>query len=343
LAHAIALIAFGVVSTACGLLTKAYAAEYGGESAWWAAMALGAGYVPLGVLVGLRGERWEWLGVGVVATLFGVGTCAQSIVRHSPAVMLGASLVALPFAVLLWPRSGRLRMAIGLAGVVTCALLLARKTAGTLSFPPLSGPPVTFEIVLVDESACDLVGSDVPATGSTSAQATAGVETIGGRKCSFIRFEARSDATFKQACRDANAWAATRARLPVGTRLAWGRQDDAPGMVLRSYPIRGQAVVTSVDVSSAEAQTEDGEVSLALSFQGAASQRFQTVTREHRGERLALLLDGGVQLAPVITAEIKGGRLLLSLTDTTAEQARSFATAARGELLHAPVGWGQQP
>ena len=114
-------------------------------------------------------------------------------------------------------------------------------------------------------------------------------------------------------------------------------------MVLRSYPIRGQAVITSADVSSAEAQTKDGEVSLALAFETAASQRFQKVTREHRGDRLAMLIDGGVQVAPVIKAEIIGGRLLVSLTDTTAEQARSLATAARGELLHAPIGWGGEP
>lgn len=235
-AQSLALIAYGFVSANCVIMTKAYTPEYGGVVMWWLSLAVGAVYLLLGVLLEVGRERVRWPVLAFVAIVFVLATFSRGHGRSQPVVLAAASVVALAFGVLLWPQPGRVRLFLGLAGVVGCGLQLANKTTDMLLFPPLTGPPVTTDFVLVDESACALSLPDVPATGSVSSPVTVSTEEVSGRSCTFVRFEAPG-ATFKDAKRAAEQWAAPRVKLPNGTRLAWGRDDaERDGRPYQRHP-----------------------------------------------------------------------------------------------------------
>jgi len=76
--------------------------------------------------------------------------------------------------------------------------------------------------------------------------------------------------------------------------------------------------------------TGDSEVELTFTAPGA--KRFAQVTRDHVGERLAIVVDGKVRSAPRVAAEIAGGKAQISGSFSEQEAA---ALAAR---LNGPVG-----
>jgi len=79
---------------------------------------------------------------------------------------------------------------------------------------------------------------------------------------------------------------------------------------------------------------ESPYVSLTLNNRGA--QLFERITSEHTGRRLAIVLDGRVQSAPVIRERIGGGRAVITGTFTL-DEARDLAIVLRAGALPAPV------
>jgi len=67
-------------------------------------------------------------------------------------------------------------------------------------------------------------------------------------------------------------------------------------------------------LKSAEVQTNQvtgaPEIQIVLTESGA--ERFATVTRQHNGQRLAIVIDGKVYSAPRVMTEISGGRAVIS-------------------------------
>lgn len=70
--------------------------------------------------------------------------------------------------------------------------------------------------------------------------------------------------------------------------------------------------------------TGASEVQLTFTDQGA--KRFAEVTRDHVGQRLAIVIDGKVHSAPKVMAEIPGGKVAISGAFSAQEAA---ALAAR--------------
>lgn len=126
-------------------------------------------------------------------------------------------------------------------------------------------------------------------------------------------------------------------QLPPNRRLVWGDvfSETSARVGLQSFLITGALIVTTGDVTDAAAVritladgTPEASVSLTLSPDGA--ERLRVATRDNVQRRIAIMLDGHVNAAPVVRAEISGGRATLSFGPGTFDKefARAEAVAA---------------
>jgi len=78
-----------------------------------------------------------------------------------------------------------------------------------------------------------------------------------------------------------------------------------------------------------------------LTFDNEGGHFFAELTREQTGHKLAILLDGHVQSAPVVQEAIGGGRIQINLGAgdpiTLARQADEIAAALRAGSLDTPL------
>jgi preprotein translocase subunit SecD len=97
--------------------------------------------------------------------------------------------------------------------------------------------------------------------------------------------------------------------LPAIYRIAYGRTDDGKWRtyVLSTKERLAVARAVTIEVGGA------GEVYVELGPDDA--QRFGDLTARHTGAKLAILVDGHVQAAPVLQMPIRGGRVVLSADD----------------------------
>ncbi len=75
---------------------------------------------------------------------------------------------------------------------------------------------------------------------------------------------------------------------------------------------------------------------VAITLNGRGARIFERVTAENTGRRMAIVLDGKVQSAPVIRERIGGGRAVIT-GNFTLDEARDLAIVLRAGALPAPV------
>ncbi len=103
---------------------------------------------------------------------------------------------------------------------------------------------------------------------------------------------------------------AFRSGAPAGASFGiacteWpGAPRDCEAMYLRSPAAMGNAEVESAD---AVLDAEDGRPCVTLRFTAAGAQRFALLTRSLVRRRLAIVIDGRIESAPVVFEEITGG------------------------------------
>ncbi len=78
------------------------------------------------------------------------------------------------------------------------------------------------------------------------------------------------------------------------------------------------------------------EPMVAIKFNKKGSKIFEFITKEYKGKRLAIIIDGQVISAPVIKSAIKGGEGVIS-GNMTVEQAKEVALLLSSGALPAPV------
>ncbi len=124
-------------------------------------------------------------------------------------------------------------------------------------------------------------------------------------------------------------------QLPFNTELYYERNGQA---VL----VKKQVVLTGERINDAQPgfDGQSGEPAVHINLDGAGARIFQQVTRENVGKRMAILLfergKGEVVTAPVIRAEIGGGRVQISGRMTTME-AKDVSLLLRAGALAAPM------
>jgi hypothetical protein len=116
--------------------------------------------------------------------------------------------------------------------------------------------------------------------------------------------------------------------LPAGDRWTWeavsepieGSDKGGAPLVfkvvgLRTFVITGDPVVTTADVESADVGVghDADQPYVAVTFSRAAAERFARVTEEWLRRRLAIMVNGRVESAPVIRSRIDGGRVSFNM------------------------------
>jgi preprotein translocase subunit SecD len=132
-----------------------------------------------------------------------------------------------------------------------------------------------------------------------------------------------------------NIEAASRGQVPFGTEY-YVERNGQPVLVKRQVVLTGDRLTDAQP--GFDSQTNEPAVHLRLDSQGARI--FQEVTRENVGKRMAILLiekgRGEVVTAPVIRAEIPGGRVQISGRMNT-QEANDVALLLRAGSLAAPM------
>ena len=116
-------------------------------------------------------------------------------------------------------------------------------------------------------------------------------------------------------------------KLPSDRRLVIGPVDD--GGPLRSYLIAGAPIFTERHVRDAAAQENAGQWEVLLTLDTDGARRLEDATRAYVNRRVALLVDDRVQMAPVVRSVIGGGKLVVTMGETTNTEARAKTLARR--------------
>lgn len=132
--------------------------------------------------------------------------------------------------------------------------------------------------------------------------------------------------------------------IPEGVEFVFGPREDYTGrQVKRIYMLRKSAELTGEAIRDARhGPNQSGNLQyvgtweIDLQFKRDAARKFASITGRNINKRLAIVLDGVVQSAPVITERIPQGRA--SITGRfTPEQARDLAIILRAGALPAPL------
>ncbi len=133
----------------------------------------------------------------------------------------------------------------------------------------------------------------------------------------------------------ANLESAIAGQVPFGDELLQDRE-GVP------YLLKREVILTGDRISDAQPgfDQQTGEPAVHLSLDGRGATIFQKTTRENVGRRIAMVLvekgKAEVVTAPVVRAEIPGGRVQISGRMTTTE-ARDVALLLRAGALAAPM------
>jgi hypothetical protein len=229
-------------------------------------------------------------------------------------------------------------LALSCAGVPSSAMPKAESAPVAASpFVPVAAPPraaavpTDFEVALVDDSA-RLTALE------HSLEAPAGVSwgdevlyTRDGEvlRPRFVRLSLQEGESLDQALKRIAAWLAPL-ELPANERLVWGPlfepdADEQERLVgYRSYVLFPPSIVAK-DVIEASVDDQSDFPGARLQFAPSAAAHFQAITRDHRKERLAIVIQGLVQSAPAIQSEISGGHVMVTTGGASTEQQRARA------------------
>jgi preprotein translocase subunit SecD len=112
----------------------------------------------------------------------------------------------------------------------------------------------------------------------------------------------------------------------------------------RTYYLFRRAEIANADIDDAEVNwdPQTGRPEVSLTFSKAAAERFAELTEHNVGHKLAILLDGRIQSAPVIESRINGGRARISLggqskPEELRDEARDLVAVLRLGSFPAPI------
>ncbi|MCX7359912.1 MAG: hypothetical protein NT015_17455 [Alphaproteobacteria bacterium] len=125
--------------------------------------------------------------------------------------------------------------------------------------------------------------------------------------------------------------ASAQGRLPIGAIVAPPYlQGTNPEVV-----VRRPALVGHIEHANPSTDAHTGEFVVSFQFDAQGAQTFCQITREHTGERFAVLLDGRVITAPTINERICGGSGQIS-GNFDASSANDLAILMRAGALPLP-------
>jgi len=125
---------------------------------------------------------------------------------------------------------------------------------------------------------------------------------------------------------------AVQGKVPEGSYIAYMRDTRQPILLKETTVLTGGML----NDAQGRISPSDNMPYVALSFNPDGARVFERVTSENVGRRLAIVLDGKVNSAPVIRDAISGGKAIIEGRFTD-DEARDLALVLRSGALPAPV------
>ncbi len=121
--------------------------------------------------------------------------------------------------------------------------------------------------------------------------------------------------------------------VPDGYELKYAEEDNEPLLLEKQAVLTGAAILNAT-IHFEQSGFNEPQVGVELNAEGA--KKFAKITGENVGRRLAIVLDGKVQSAPVIREAIPSGEAVIS-GRFTVEQAKDLSLVLRTGALPAPM------
>jgi hypothetical protein len=211
---------------------------------------------------------------------------------------------------------------------------------------------VRFELDFVDdaldpfEAASDM---PLPLGGSIQSElAPIGLDAAGVVRSStvhYLRIVVQPSETLEQLRVRAEAWARSVA-LPADRRWAWGLENDPTTHLpskeaLRSFVLAGEVILRNADVAGAEVmgaevmgdENHRYDYYVAITLTESGAKRFADATEQWVKRRIAIVLDGTVNSAPVVQSKIAGGHVSITLGSDDDHEAQKKAALDLAESL----------
>jgi hypothetical protein len=222
---------------------------------------------------------------------------------------------------------GRVQLpALGVA--IVAGVLLGWTSARVPDDASVTAPPIALQVVRVDDSFDPLAG-EVPGlpTGASvqNELAPTGLTASGVQQSPvhYLRLVVQPSETEAQAEQRAAAWA-IGVPLPEEHRFAFGNAGDFASAknekieALRSYLLTGSPILTNVDIDDAQVSVDtnrgpEPDYYVAITLHPEGAERFRVATAGWIKRRIAIVLDGRVDSAPVVQSEIGGGHISITL------------------------------
>ncbi len=133
---------------------------------------------------------------------------------------------------------------------------------------------------------------------------------------------------------------ALKGNIPPGTEILYQETVDRETGRRRKIPylLKKRTLLTGEYLTDARVQIDNryNEPYVSLSFDARGARLFEQITGQNIKKRLAIVLDGKVNSAPVIQDKISGGKAQIT-GRFTMEEARDLAIVLRAGALPAPV------
>jgi preprotein translocase subunit SecY len=140
----------------------------------------------------------------------------------------------------------------------------------------------------------------------------------------YVRVVLREAESTKAAIKRVQPWLST-IRLPRGARFGFEEVDDydpdtkkATPVGVRTFVLIGEPVLRTSDVTEAVVSMDNADglppdYYLAVTLSQEAGKRFEAATREWIQRRIAIVVDGEINSAPVVKSAIGGGRISITM------------------------------
>ena len=158
----------------------------------------------------------------------------------------------------------------------------------------------------------------------------------------FARTSVRDGETYDAAYARLRKWA-DAVPVPDGTRIGLEAIEEYDDDTLKSrrtgvrtFLLTGPPVITTDDVVDAAASVDTASASayVAVTLSPDAAERFRLATREYTDRRIAIIVNGVIESAPIVRSEIRGGRVSITMGSGSLEvqlaQAKALAKSLGG-------------
>ncbi|MDQ6975050.1 MAG: protein translocase subunit SecD [Mariprofundaceae bacterium] len=128
-------------------------------------------------------------------------------------------------------------------------------------------------------------------------------------------------------------------KVPMGDQIMYGKKETRDGKPFRQpYLLKKRVELSGMEVADARVSIDSryGEYAVTLKFTSKGSRTFDRLTKEHVGDRFAIVLEGDVSSAPVIRERISGGTAQIT-GSFSPEEARELAIVLKAGAMPAPI------